>query len=154
MTLIRVVLIPRYGVFRLPRLPTRVVILNNILWTIALFLVSVIYILPFIHIKWPCACHNRYHFLRYVVLPDLYMIHDCLFFLPVGDWAGSSYATSGCPGTCSERLMEGANFVVSQKNTHNANMLFFIHDVTLLECDMEYKLFESIQKATNRRKWY
>ncbi|KAF8810090.1 glycoside hydrolase family 16 protein [Phlegmacium glaucopus] len=28
-----------------------------------------------------------------------------------GDWAGSSYATSGCPGTCAERLMDGANFV-------------------------------------------
>jgi len=28
-----------------------------------------------------------------------------------GDWAGSSYLTSGCPGTCSERLMSGANFV-------------------------------------------
>ncbi|TEB35019.1 hypothetical protein FA13DRAFT_1728812 [Coprinellus micaceus] len=28
-----------------------------------------------------------------------------------GDWAGNSYATSGCPGTCDERLMDPTNFV-------------------------------------------
>ncbi|KAF8168197.1 glycoside hydrolase family 16 protein [Crassisporium funariophilum] len=28
-----------------------------------------------------------------------------------GDWAGSSYATSGCPGTCDQRLMDPTNFV-------------------------------------------
>ncbi|KAF8968342.1 hypothetical protein BDZ97DRAFT_1902949 [Flammula alnicola] len=28
-----------------------------------------------------------------------------------GDWAGNSYATSGCPGTCPERLMDPTNFV-------------------------------------------
>ncbi|KAF9533566.1 family 16 glycosyl hydrolase [Crepidotus variabilis] len=28
-----------------------------------------------------------------------------------GDWAGNSYATSGCPGTCDERLIDPANFV-------------------------------------------
>ncbi|KAH7883608.1 concanavalin A-like lectin/glucanase domain-containing protein [Phlebopus sp. FC_14] len=28
-----------------------------------------------------------------------------------GDWAGNSYATSGCPGTCADRLMDPANFV-------------------------------------------
>lgn len=28
-----------------------------------------------------------------------------------GDWAGNSYATSGCPGTCSDRLMDPSNFV-------------------------------------------
>jgi len=27
-----------------------------------------------------------------------------------GDWAGNSYATSGCPGTCEDRLMEPKNF--------------------------------------------
>ena len=47
-------------------------------------------------------------------------IHDyfCLmfYFEPVGDWAGSSYTTSGCPGTCSERLMDGANFEVRHYN--------------------------------------
>ncbi|KAI0365230.1 glycoside hydrolase family 16 protein [Pilatotrama ljubarskyi] len=29
----------------------------------------------------------------------------------VGDWAGNSYATSGCPGTCTDRLMDPSNFV-------------------------------------------
>ncbi|KAF9484359.1 glycoside hydrolase family 16 protein [Pholiota conissans] len=28
-----------------------------------------------------------------------------------GDWAGNSYATSGCPGTCPDRLMDPTNFV-------------------------------------------
>ncbi|KAG1750014.1 glycoside hydrolase family 16 protein [Suillus paluster] len=28
-----------------------------------------------------------------------------------GDWAGNSYATSGCPGTCENRLMDPTNFV-------------------------------------------
>ncbi|TCD71508.1 hypothetical protein EIP91_008889 [Steccherinum ochraceum] len=27
-----------------------------------------------------------------------------------GDWAGNSYATSGCPGTCPDRLMDPTNF--------------------------------------------
>ncbi|KAG2154871.1 glycoside hydrolase family 16 protein [Suillus clintonianus] len=27
-----------------------------------------------------------------------------------GDWAGNSYATSGCPGTCENRLMDPTNF--------------------------------------------
>ncbi|PPQ88666.1 LOW QUALITY PROTEIN: hypothetical protein CVT25_010242 [Psilocybe cyanescens] len=27
-----------------------------------------------------------------------------------GDWAGNSYATSGCPGTCEDRLMDPVNF--------------------------------------------
>lgn len=30
-----------------------------------------------------------------------------------GDWAGNSYADSGCPGTCSDRLLDPNNFVVS-----------------------------------------
>ncbi|GLB36174.1 putative glycosyl hydrolases family 16 [Lyophyllum shimeji] len=28
-----------------------------------------------------------------------------------GDWAGNSYATSGCPGTCEDRLTDPGNFV-------------------------------------------
>lgn len=28
-----------------------------------------------------------------------------------GDWAGNSYATSGCPGTCESILMDPANFI-------------------------------------------
>ncbi|KAI6047619.1 glycoside hydrolase family 16 protein [Pisolithus marmoratus] len=33
--------------------------------------------------------------------------HSIIF----GDWAGNSYATSGCPGTCENILMDPANFV-------------------------------------------
>ncbi|KAI0051912.1 glycoside hydrolase family 16 protein [Auriscalpium vulgare] len=33
-----------------------------------------------------------------------------------GDWAGNSYATSGCPGTCSDRLMDPGNFVNASWN--------------------------------------
>lgn len=40
-----------------------------------------------------------------------------------GDWAGNSYATSGCPGTCAERIMDPSNFVVSA-NIICAIMLF------------------------------
>ena len=29
-----------------------------------------------------------------------------------GDWAGTSYISSGCPGTCSERIIDPANFAV------------------------------------------
>ena len=41
----------------------------------------------------------------------------------------------------------------NKKKTPNANTHFFINDVSL-ECVMEYKLSESIQKTTNRRKYY
>src|ERR1700761_710400 len=33
--------------------------------------------------------------------------------LAQGDWAGNSYATSGCPGTCAERIQDPSNFVAS-----------------------------------------
>ena len=50
----------------------------------------------------------RYNFLRYVFL----FVSLSILRIP-GDWAGNSYATSGCPGTCEERLMDPTNFVVS-----------------------------------------
>ncbi|KAF8642364.1 hypothetical protein AX16_009633 [Volvariella volvacea WC 439] len=38
--------------------------------------------------------------------------HSIIFDITYcGDWAGNSYATSGCPGTCEERLMDPSNFV-------------------------------------------
>ncbi|KAH9849779.1 glycoside hydrolase family 16 protein [Lenzites betulinus] len=38
--------------------------------------------------------------------------HSIIFDITFcGDWAGNSYATSGCPGTCSDRLMDPSNFV-------------------------------------------
>ncbi|KAF7306946.1 hypothetical protein MIND_00487400 [Mycena indigotica] len=38
--------------------------------------------------------------------------HSIIFDITFcGDWAGNSYATSGCPGSCSTRLMDPSNFV-------------------------------------------
>ncbi|ETW74900.1 glycoside hydrolase family 16 protein [Heterobasidion irregulare TC 32-1] len=38
--------------------------------------------------------------------------HSIIFDITFcGDWAGNSYATSGCPGTCSDRIMDPGNFV-------------------------------------------
>jgi len=39
---------------------------------------------------------------------NMSIIFDITF---CGDWAGNSYATSGCPGTCDDRLLDPANFV-------------------------------------------
>lgn len=39
---------------------------------------------------------------------NMSIIFDMTF---CGDWAGNSYATSGCPGTCDTRLMDPSNFV-------------------------------------------
>ncbi|CAA7265779.1 unnamed protein product [Cyclocybe aegerita] len=36
--------------------------------------------------------------------------HSIIFDITFWDWAGNSYATSGCPGTCEERLMDPKNF--------------------------------------------
>jgi hypothetical protein len=38
--------------------------------------------------------------------------HNIVFDITFcGAWAGNSYATSGCPGTCPDRLMDPNNFV-------------------------------------------
>jgi len=38
--------------------------------------------------------------------------HSIIFDITFcGDWAGNSYTTSGCPGTCPERLLDPDNFV-------------------------------------------
>ncbi|KAI0322328.1 glycoside hydrolase family 16 protein [Amylostereum chailletii] len=39
--------------------------------------------------------------------------HSIIFAIDItfcGDWAGNSYATSGCPGTCPDRLVDPSNF--------------------------------------------
>jgi hypothetical protein len=37
--------------------------------------------------------------------------HNIIFDITLcGGWAGDQYATSGCPGTCSDRVMEPSNF--------------------------------------------
>lgn len=50
-----------------------------------------------------------------VIMRNLSFFSDLLFSLDItfcGDWAGNSYATSGCPGTCADRITDPANFVV------------------------------------------
>jgi len=49
----------------------------------------------------PSACDPLKYFANHSVIFD---ITFC------GDWAGNSYATSGCPGTCADRLMDPSNF--------------------------------------------
>ncbi|KAF9533562.1 concanavalin A-like lectin/glucanase domain-containing protein [Crepidotus variabilis] len=40
--------------------------------------------------------------------------HTVIFDITLcGQWAGNSYATTNCPGTCDERLVEPANFINS-----------------------------------------
>ncbi|KIJ68402.1 glycoside hydrolase family 16 protein [Hydnomerulius pinastri MD-312] len=50
----------------------------------------------------PTSCNITEYFANHSVVFD---ITFC------GDWAGNSYATSGCPGTCPEVLMDPTNFV-------------------------------------------
>ncbi|KAI0735188.1 concanavalin A-like lectin/glucanase domain-containing protein [Earliella scabrosa] len=50
----------------------------------------------------PSGCDPIANFVNHSIIFD---ITFC------GDWAGNSYATSGCPGTCSERLRDPGNFV-------------------------------------------
>jgi len=43
---------------------------------------------------------------------EFFVNHSIIFDITFcGDWAGNSYATSGCPGSCTERLTDPANFV-------------------------------------------
>ncbi|KAF8626517.1 hypothetical protein AX15_004822 [Amanita polypyramis BW_CC] len=51
---------------------------------------------------WSSGCNPLNYFANHSIVFD---ITFC------GDWAGNSYATSGCPGTCDERLMDPNNFV-------------------------------------------
>jgi len=50
----------------------------------------------------PAGCDPVANFVNHSIVFD---ITFC------GDWAGNSYVTSGCPGTCAERLMDPSNFV-------------------------------------------
>ncbi|CAK5280537.1 unnamed protein product [Mycena citricolor] len=50
----------------------------------------------------PASCDPITNFVNHSIIFD---ITFC------GDWAGNSYATSGCPGSCTTRLMDPTNFV-------------------------------------------
>ncbi|KAH9475198.1 putative glycosidase C21B10.07 [Psilocybe cubensis] len=44
-------------------------------------------------------------------IPKYFANHSIVFDITFcGVWAGNSYATSGCPGTCADRIMDPANF--------------------------------------------
>lgn len=61
-----------------------------------------------------------------------------------GDWAGNDYATSGCPGTCADRIMDPSNFDV------RALVFKTIADSLMpghLERILDYQLAESLQTA-------
>lgn len=128
MTSLKAVPIPQHGVFRLLRLPTQVVILNTILPTIPLSLVSVIYSLTFSFSN-DLARRNRHHFLRWLGRSVLRHIR-----VP-WDMCGETHEWSKLCG----------------KTNNIATCFLFI---VLPECVMEYKLLEGIQKAVIRRKYY
>ncbi|KAJ3576674.1 hypothetical protein NP233_g285 [Leucocoprinus birnbaumii] len=45
-------------------------------------------------------------------LSEYFANHSIIFDITFcGDWAGNSYASTNCPGTCADRLMDPANFV-------------------------------------------
>ncbi|PPQ69732.1 hypothetical protein CVT24_001318, partial [Panaeolus cyanescens] len=45
-------------------------------------------------------------------IPTFFQSHRIIFDITFcGQWAGASYATSGCPGTCEQRLTDPTNFV-------------------------------------------
>jgi len=58
----------------------------------------------------PAGCNPLKYFKNHTIIFD---ITFC------GDWAGNSYATSGCPGTCSDRLMNPTNFVNASWNINS-----------------------------------
>lgn len=68
----------------------------------------------------------------------------------LGDLGGTSYATSRCPGSCDERLMLGANFVVCSKSPTISSSLFYLWGHSL-ECDLEHQFSKSLQEATHFR---
>jgi len=51
-----------------------------------------------------------------------------------GDWAGNSYATSGCPGTCAERLQDPGNFEVG-----GLRWVICYEADQDLECDLDHQ---------------
>ena len=59
-----------------------------------------------------------------------------------GDWAGNDYATSGCPGTCPERLMDPTNYNVSLPLVECSTFLTYRS-----ECHLGYQLGKSLSQA-------
>ena len=51
-----------------------------------------------------------------------------------GDWAGNSYKTTKCPGTCEERLQDPQNFEVCETDWN----VYREADVRV-ECDLDHQ---------------
>lgn len=89
------------------------------------------------------------HHIRYGAVVLLWFrahpIHMTIDITFCGDWAGNSYPSS-CPGTCPQRLMDPANFVVSSTISYP-----IVHLPTTLmprkECYVDHQLPEDIQQT-------
>lgn len=91
---------------------------------------------------------RRYHVLRWVPVAHTRVFGILKIKRQIkGDWAGNSYTTSGCPGTCEERLMDPSNFEVIRKScwTGTHSHLHF------LECLLEHKLPQGLSKTTSSK---
>ena len=64
--------------------------------------------------------------------------------MKIGDWAGNSYATSGCPGTCAERLTDPTNFVVCYTLWRSFELDW---NTQMAERDMEHQFVANISQT-------
>ncbi len=67
-------------------------------------------------------------------LPPCYLTTVRILTPSLGDWAGNSYASTTCPGTCDERLMDPTNFIVGLyckplrcRSSHEQNATWIIN---------------------------
>ena len=55
----------------------------------------------------------RHYYLRYAMQYVKFSRFATSCARTTGDWAGSSYATSGCPGSCGATVQDPSNFIIS-----------------------------------------
>jgi len=78
-------------------------------------------------------------------IPNFFVNHSIIFDITFcGDWAGNSYATSGCPDTCLERLMDPTNFVnatwsINSLKVYKKVLLAGNHSLTAGTQSMKFK---------------
>lgn len=63
-----------------------------------------------------------------------------------GDWAGNSYIDSGCPGTCSDRIMNPKNFVVKY---HTVYPFQYTEPDPFVECILDTQFPPGLSESTN-----
>jgi len=75
-------------------------------------------------------------------LSNFFVNHSMIFDITFcGDWAGNSYATTTCPGTCEERLMDPSNFI-------NATWI-----INYLKVYRKQPLYGSVSSAAVSDRW-